>query len=40
MLLLDAGVVAWSGRHVAARLCLLLLCSYALVRGLLHRRYT
>ncbi len=40
MLLLDAGVVAWSGRHVAAWLCLLLLCSYALVRGLLHRRYT
>lgn len=39
MFLLDAGVVAWSGRHVAAWLCLLLLCSYALVRGVLHRRY-
>jgi len=39
MLLLDAGVVAWSARHVAAWLCLLLLASYALVRGWLHRRY-
>ena len=39
MLLLDAGVVAWSGRHVAAWLCLLLVISYALVRGWLHRRY-
>ena len=37
--LLDAGVVAWSARHVAAWLCLLLLASYALVRGWLHRRY-
>ncbi|HOU66272.1 MAG TPA: hypothetical protein PK861_09590 [Thermomonas sp.] len=39
MLLLDAGVVAWPARHVAAWLCLLLLASYALVRGWLHRRY-
>jgi len=39
LLLLDAGVVAWSARHVAAWLCLLLLASYALVRGWLHRRY-
>ena len=39
MLLLDAGVAGWSGRHVAAWLCLLLVISYALVRGWLHRRY-
>jgi hypothetical protein len=39
LLLLDAGLVAWSGRQVAAWLLLLLVCSYALVRGWLHRRY-
>lgn len=39
MLLLDAGVAAWPARHVAAWLCLVLLASYALVRGWLHRRY-
>ena len=39
MLLLDAGVAAWSARHVAATLGLLIVCSYALVRALLHRRY-
>lgn len=39
MLLLDAGVAAWPGRLVAAWLCLLLVASYALVRGWLHRRY-
>lgn len=39
MLLLDAGLVAWPGRDVAAWLCLLLLGSYALVRGWLHRGY-
>ena len=39
ILLLDAGVAAWSARHVAATLGLLIVCSYALVRALLHRRY-
>ena len=39
MLLLDADLVEWSGRHVAAWLCLLLIISYALIRGWLHRRY-
>ncbi len=39
MLLLDAGLADWSGRRVAASLCLLLLACYALVRGWLHRRY-
>ena len=39
LLLLDAGVVAWSARHVAAWLCMLLVSSYALIRGWLHRRY-
>lgn len=39
MLLLDAGLVDWSGRHVAAWLCMLLVISYALIRGWLHRRY-
>ena len=39
MLLLDASLVSWSGRHVAAWLCMLLVISYALIRGWLHRRY-
>ena len=39
MLLLDAGVAAWPAKLVAAWLCLLLVASYALVRGWLHRRY-
>lgn len=39
MLVLDADLVGWSGRHVAAWLCLLLVISYALIRGWLHRRY-
>lgn len=37
--LLDAGVVAWPAKLVAATLGLLLLCGYALARALLHRRY-
>ena len=39
MLLLDADLAAWSGRHVAAWLGMLLAISYALIRGWLHRRY-
>jgi hypothetical protein len=39
MLLLDARLVGWSGRHVAAWLCMLLVVSYALIRGWLHRKY-
>ncbi len=39
LLLLDARVVAWPAKLVAAHLGLLLLCAYALVRALLHRRY-
>ena len=39
MLLLDTGLFDWSGRYVAAWLAMLLVCSYALVRGWLHRRY-
>lgn len=39
LFLLDAGLVAWSGRHVAASLGLLLVIGYALIRGWLHRRY-
>ena len=39
MLLLDADLVDWSGRHVAASLGLLLVVSYAFIRGWLHRRY-
>jgi hypothetical protein len=39
MLLLDASLVGWSGRHVAAWLGMLLVISYALIRGWLHRRY-
>jgi hypothetical protein len=40
MLLLDADLVDWSGRHVAASLGLLLVVSYAFIRGWLHRRYS
>ncbi|QNP41970.1 hypothetical protein [Lysobacter solisilvae (ex Woo and Kim 2020)] len=39
LLLLDAGVVAWRAKHVAALLALVLVGSYALVRAWLHRRY-
>ncbi len=39
LLLLDAGLADWSGRHVAAWLGMLLVISYALIRGWLHRRY-
>ena len=39
LFLLDAGLVDWSGRHVASSLGLLLVVSYALIRGWLHRRY-
>ena len=39
LFLLDAGLADWSGRHVAASLGLLLVVSYALIRGWLHRRY-
>ena len=39
LLLLDAHVVDWPAKDVAAGLGLLLLCSYALIRGWLHRRY-
>lgn len=39
MLLLDAGLAGWSGQHVAAWLGMLLVISYALIRGWLHRRY-
>ncbi len=37
--LLDARVVDWLSKDVAAGLGLILLCSYALIRGWLHRRY-
>ena len=39
LFLLDAGLADWSGRHVAASLGLLLVVSYALIRGWLHRGY-
>ena len=39
LFLLDASLVDWPARHVAAWLCLLLVISYALLRGWLHRRY-
>lgn len=39
MFLLDAGLFGWSGRHVAGGLSMLLVISYALMRGSLHRRY-
>jgi hypothetical protein len=40
MLLLDANLAGWSGRHVAAWLTMMLVIAYALVRGWLHRRYS
>lgn len=39
LFLLDARVMAWPAKHAVAALGLLLLGSYALIRGLLHRRY-
>ncbi len=39
LFLLDAQVVDWPAKDVAAGLGLILLSSYALVRGWLHRRY-
>jgi len=39
MFLLNAGLADWAGQRVAAWLCMLLLFSYALIRGWLHRRY-
>ena len=40
LLLLDANLAGWSGRHVAAWLTMVLVIAYALVRGWLHRRYS
>lgn len=37
--LLDAHVFQWPAKDVAAGLGLVLLCSYALIRSWLHRRY-
>lgn len=37
--LLDAGLLAWPQKRLVAAVTLLLLASYALVRGGLHRRY-
>ena len=39
LFLLDAGLLAWPEKRLAAAMGLLLLASYALVRGGLHRRY-
>jgi hypothetical protein len=39
LFLLDAGLLAWPQKRLAAAMGLLLLASYALVRGGLHRRY-
>ena len=39
LFLLDASLVDWPARHVAAWLGMLLVVSYALIRGWLHRRY-
>jgi len=39
LLLLDAHLVNWPAKDVAGGLGLILLCSYALIRGRLHRRY-
>jgi len=36
---LDAGLAAWPAKQVAGVLGLSLVCGYALVRALLHRRY-
>ena len=37
--LLDARVVDWHAKDVAAGIGLIVLCSYALIRSWLHRRY-
>ena len=37
--LLDARVVDWSAKDVAAGIALMMLCGYALIRSWLHRRY-
>lgn len=37
--LLDAQLVGWPAKDVAAGIALMMLCSYVLVRGWLHRRY-
>lgn len=39
LFLLDAGLLAWPEKRLAAAMGLLLLASYALVRSGLHRRY-
>ncbi len=39
LFLLDAGLLDWPQKRLVAGLALLLLASYALVRGGLHRRY-
>ena len=39
LFMLDARLVAWSGAHVATLIMLFIAITYALVRGLLHRRY-
>ena len=39
LFVLDAGLAAWPASQVTAAIGLLLICSYALVRALLHRRY-
>ena len=39
MLVLDAGLADWPARLVAGWFGLLLVGSYALIRGVLHRRY-
>ena len=38
LFVLDAGLAAWPASQVTAAIGLLLICSYALVRVLLHRR--
>ena len=38
LFVLDAGLAAWPASQVTAAIGLLLICSYALVRALLHRR--
>ena len=37
--LLDAHVIDWPAKDIAGGLGLTLLCSYALIRGWLHRKY-
>ena len=39
LFLLDAKLIEWAAKDVAAGLGLLLVCSYALIRSWLHRRY-